>query len=37
MWAARRGAYRIVYEIQDDDRTIHVIRIDHRSDVYRPR
>ena len=35
-WAARRGPYRVVYEIDDDDRTVTVLRIDHRADVYRP-
>jgi mRNA interferase RelE/StbE len=34
---ARRGTYRIVYRIDDDTRTVHVLDIDHRSDVYRPR
>jgi len=37
LWSARRGAYRLVYEINDADRTVTVLRIDHRSDVYRPR
>lgn len=32
--AARRGAYRVVYRIDDRARTIHVVRIDHRSDIY---
>jgi mRNA-degrading endonuclease RelE of RelBE toxin-antitoxin system len=35
--AARRGPYRVVYEIEDDSRQIRVLRIDHRADVYRPR
>ena len=35
--SARRGAYRIVYEIDDDHSTVVVLRIDHRSTVYRPR
>ena len=35
--SARRGAYRIVYEIRDQDRAVVVHRIDHRSMVYRPR
>jgi mRNA interferase RelE/StbE len=35
--AARRGAYRIVYRINDDTSSIEVVRIDHRSQVYRPR
>lgn len=37
LWAARRGPYRVVYEIDDDRQVVRVIRIDHRSDVYRPR
>ncbi len=34
---ARRGTYRIVYRIDENTRTVHVLDIDHRSDVYRPR
>ena len=34
--AARRGPYRVVYEI-DEAEEIRVLRIDHRSDVYRSR
>jgi mRNA interferase RelE/StbE len=37
LWAARRGPYRVVYEIDVTAREIRVLRIDHRSDVYRPR
>jgi len=37
LWAARRGPYRVVYEIDDDQRVVSVVRIDHRADVYRPR
>jgi mRNA-degrading endonuclease RelE of RelBE toxin-antitoxin system len=37
LWAARRGPYRVVYEIDDDNDAINVVRIDHRADVYRPR
>jgi mRNA-degrading endonuclease RelE of RelBE toxin-antitoxin system len=33
---ARRGAYRIVYRIQEG-RFVCVVRIDHRADVYRVR
>jgi mRNA-degrading endonuclease RelE of RelBE toxin-antitoxin system len=33
--AARRGVYRIIYRINDEARTIEVVRIDHRSRVYR--
>jgi mRNA interferase RelE/StbE len=35
--AARRGAYRIVYEVREDTTTVLVLRIDHRSTVYQPR
>lgn len=37
LWSARRGAYRVVYEIDDEARTVTVLRVDHRADVYRPR
>jgi len=33
---ARRGPYRIVYRIDEPDTTVQVVRIDHRSRVYRP-
>ena len=33
--SARRGTYRILYRINDDKRTVTVIRIDRRRDVYR--
>jgi mRNA-degrading endonuclease RelE of RelBE toxin-antitoxin system len=35
--SARRGAYRVVYEIDDDQHAVIVLRIDHRSSVYRSR
>jgi mRNA-degrading endonuclease RelE of RelBE toxin-antitoxin system len=37
LWSARRGAYRVIYEIDDEQRIVSVLRIDHRSDVYKPR
>lgn len=37
LWSARRGAYRVVCELDDDERLVDVLRIEHRSDVYRPR
>jgi mRNA-degrading endonuclease RelE of RelBE toxin-antitoxin system len=37
LWAARRGPYRLVYEIDDAAREVHVLRIDHRADIYRTR
>ncbi len=36
LWSARRGAYRIAYEIDDAATMIRVLRIDHRADIYRP-
>jgi mRNA interferase RelE/StbE len=36
IWSARRGSYRVLYEIDDDKQHIVVLRIDHRADVYRP-
>lgn len=32
---ARRGTYRILYRVDDATRTVTVLRIDQRSDVYR--
>lgn len=37
VWSARRGAYRILYEIDDDVHEVRVLDIAHRADVYRPR
>lgn len=34
---ARRGPYRIVYRMDEECRTVRVLRIDHRADVYRKR
>jgi len=34
-WSARRGPYRIIYAIDDATRTITVLGIAHRADVYR--
>jgi mRNA interferase RelE/StbE len=33
--SARRGAYRVIYRIDDVERVVHVVRIDHRADVHR--
>lgn len=37
LWSARRGDYRVVYEIDDDDLTVLVHRVQHRGGVYRRR
>jgi mRNA-degrading endonuclease RelE of RelBE toxin-antitoxin system len=34
-WRARRGEYRVRYEIDDDTHTVRVLDIDHRRDAYR--
>ncbi len=36
-WSARRGSYRVIYRLDADRRKVIVVRIDHRSDVYRHR
>ena len=35
VFAARRGTYRVLYRIDEANREVTVIRIDHRRDVYR--
>lgn len=34
LWSARRGPYRVVYEIDEAAGRVVVLRIDHRADVY---
>lgn len=36
-WSARRGAYRVLYEIDEEERTVLVTAIEHRADAYRSR
>lgn len=36
-WSARRGSYRVIYRLDEHERQVLVVRIEHRSDVYRPR
>lgn len=36
-YSARRGPYRILFEIEQDDEAVQILRIDHRADVYRRR
>jgi mRNA-degrading endonuclease RelE of RelBE toxin-antitoxin system len=33
--AARRGTFRVLYRIDEESKTVTVLRIDHRADVYR--
>ncbi len=35
--SARRGDFRIVYEIDDDTNAVVVLRVQHRHNAYRPR
>jgi mRNA interferase RelE/StbE len=37
MHSARRGDYRVIYRIDDGQRLVTVLAIEHRSDTYRPR
>lgn len=36
IWSARRGSYRVLYEIDEEKQRVVVLRIDHRADIYRP-
>ena len=36
-YSARRGSYRVLYDIHDDAGQIIILRVDHRADVYRVR
>jgi len=35
LYRVRQGLYRIVYEIRDSELIVQVIKVGHRSDVYR--
>ena len=35
--SARRGSYRVVYRLDEESREVRVVRIEHRSDIYRSR
>lgn len=37
LWSARRGDYRIIYEIIEDGQVIVIHRVQHRRDAYRSR
>jgi mRNA interferase RelE/StbE len=34
-FSARRGPYRLLYRIDDDQLIVWILRVDHRGDVYR--
>ena len=33
LWSARRGQYRVIYSIHEDQVLVRVVRISHRADV----
>jgi mRNA-degrading endonuclease RelE of RelBE toxin-antitoxin system len=35
VYSARRGPYRVLYRVDDDDSLVFIQRVDHRADVYR--
>ena len=35
--SARRGDYRVIYRIDEQQHRVNVLAIEHRADVYRPR
>jgi mRNA interferase RelE/StbE len=37
LWSARRGDYRIIYEIFEDDHIVLIHRVQHRRHAYRTR
>jgi mRNA-degrading endonuclease RelE of RelBE toxin-antitoxin system len=34
-WSARRGQYRVIYSIHDDQVLVRAVRISHHADEYR--
>ncbi len=37
LYSARRGDYRVIYEVDDDRKVVIVHRVQHRRILYRPR
>ena len=37
IWSARRGTYRILFRIYEENHEVIVLRVGHRRDIYRPR
>jgi mRNA interferase RelE/StbE len=35
LWSARRGEYRVIYRLDEETRTSHLVLISHRRDAYR--
>jgi mRNA interferase RelE/StbE len=36
-YSARRGSYRVLYDIRDEQNQVLILRVAHRADVYRAR
>jgi mRNA interferase RelE/StbE len=36
-WVARRGPYRVIYELDEERHLVRVLAVAHRADVYRRR
>jgi mRNA-degrading endonuclease RelE of RelBE toxin-antitoxin system len=37
VWSARKGSYRVLYEIDETNKVVVILHVAHRRDVYRPR
>ncbi len=37
LWSARRGVYRIVFELNESELVVNALYIDHSADIYPPR
>ncbi len=37
LWSARRGPYRVIYRIDEDERVVTVLAVGHRAHIYRRR
>ena len=35
LFSARRGPYRVLYEIDEENQAVHIVRLRHRADAYR--
>jgi mRNA-degrading endonuclease RelE of RelBE toxin-antitoxin system len=35
LWSARRGEYRVVYRLREQERIVEVVFVSHRRDAYR--
>ena len=36
LFSARRGDYRVLYDIDDEQHLVNIAKVEHRADVYRP-